>query len=111
SDVEVHASFDWDRFDTTSDVLADIRNDWEIGRASVISLRGTVLSITGLRVGWTERMFHRLSTRLSRLCSPFRALDDFTIVLESDEFPYYAGELGAEFLEQAPYQIEVAFDG
>jgi len=111
SDVEVRAVFDWDRFDTTSDVLADIRNDWEVRPANAIERHGTVLRISGLRAAWTERMFRRLATRLSRLCSPFRELDDFTIMLESDEFPHYAGELRSEFLEQAPYRIDAAFDG
>jgi hypothetical protein len=56
-------------------------------------------------------MFRRLATRLARLCSPFRQLTDFAIRLESDEFPDYAGELAAGFLDQAPYSIEATFDG
>ncbi len=111
TDVEARAVFDWDKFDSTFDALADIRNEWEVRPATTIERHGTVLRISGLRSGWTERMFRRLATRLSRLCSPFRELDDFAIVLESDEFPHYAGELQSDFLEQAPYRIEAVFDG
>jgi signal transduction histidine kinase len=111
SDGEVRAVFDWDRFDTIASGLADIRSDWEVRPAGVIGGHGTALKISGLRIAWTERTFRRLATRLSRLCSPFRELDDFAIVLESDEFPHYSGELRPEFLEQAPYRIEAAFDG
>jgi signal transduction histidine kinase len=110
-DDEVCAVFDWDRFESASDTLASIRSQWVIRPATVIGRNGTVLRISGLRAAWTERMFLRLATRLSRLCSPFRELDDFGIILESDEFPHYAGELRAEFLEQAPYRVDAVFDG
>jgi signal transduction histidine kinase len=108
---EVRATFDFDQFDSDSEMLSAIRNRWELMPATTIDGRGTVLGISGLRTVWTERMFRRLATRLARLCSPFRQLDDFVIRLESDEFPDHAGELSAGFLDQAPYTIEAAFDG
>jgi signal transduction histidine kinase len=110
-DDEVCAVFDWDRFDSASETLASIRSHWKITPATAIERHGTVLRIWGLRAAWTERMFRRLATRLSRLCSPFREFDDFGIILESDEFPHYAGELRTEFLEQAPYRVDAVFDG
>ncbi|MGH6689726.1 MAG: sensor histidine kinase [Gammaproteobacteria bacterium] len=110
-DDEVCAVFDWDRFESASETLASIRSHWSVRAATAIGRHGTVLRISGLRAAWTERMFRRLATRLSRLCSPFRELDDFGIILESDEFPHYAGELRAEFLEQAPYRVDAVFDG
>ena len=111
SDEEVRVVFDWDRFDSDAETLGEIRSRWETRAAAVIGRHGTILRISGLRAAWSERMFRRLSTRLSRLCSPFRELADFAIVLESDEFPNYAGELRAEFLDLAPYRIDVSYDG
>jgi signal transduction histidine kinase len=49
--------------------------------------------------------------RLSRLLSPFRGKDPFTIRIESDEFPEYSGELRSDPLDRAPYRIEARFDG
>lgn len=107
---ETRVLFDWDRFDSATETIGDIRNRWETRIPETIERHGTVLRISGLRAAWTERTFRRLATRLSRLCSPFRDLDDFSIVLESDEFPHYAGELRAEFLDQAPYKIDATHD-
>ena len=56
-------------------------------------------------------MFRRLSARLSRLISPFGRRENFRIVIESDEFPHYAGEVATGFLDSAPYSIEAQFDG
>lgn len=111
TDEEVRASFDWDQFESESAMLADIKNRWEVRPAIEIARHGTVLRMAGLRSSWTERMFRRLCTRLARLRSPFREMDDFTIRIESDEFPQYAGEIRADFLKRAPYSIEAAFDG
>jgi hypothetical protein len=109
--TEIRATFDFDQFDSATETLSAIRSRWELVPATTIERRGTVLTISGLRTAWTERMFRRLATRMARLCSPFRQLDDFAIRLESDEFPDYAGELSAGFLDHAPYSIEAAFDG
>jgi signal transduction histidine kinase len=109
--VEVRVVLDFDLFDSGTEMLSAIRSHWEVAPASTIERRGTVLTITGLRTLWTERMFRRLATRLARLCSPFRQLDDFVIRLESDELPDYSGELSSGFLDNAPHSIEAAFDG
>jgi signal transduction histidine kinase len=111
SATEIHATFDFDLFDSGTEMLSAIRSRWELRNAAAIGNRGTILTISGLRTAWSERMFRRLATRLARLCSPFRQLDDFAIRLESDEFPDYTGELATGFLDQAPYSIEAAFDG
>lgn len=109
--TEVRAVFDWDRFDSDSSMLADVRNRWEVIPASTIATHGTVLRMTGLRSAWTERMFRRLCTRLARLRPPLRGSDDFAIRVESDEFPEYSGEVRVDFLDRAPYRIEAVFDG
>lgn len=109
--TEVRLLVDWDRFDTDSSLLADVRNRWETRPAQLISRQGTLLRMTGLRSPWSERMFRRLCTRLSRLRSPFRDRDSFAIHVVSDDFPQYSGELRADFLDRAPYRIEAAFDG
>lgn len=108
---EICATIDWDRFDTDELMLADVQNQWELRSARAISTHGTLLRMTRLRSTWTERMFRRLSLRLSRLLSPFSEHHRFTIHIESDEFPEYSGELRADFLERAPYRVEASFDG
>jgi signal transduction histidine kinase len=108
---EVRAVVDWDRFDTDDLMLSGVENRWEVRPAREIGAHGTLLRLSGLRSAWTERMFRRLCIRLSRLLSPFREKDQFTIHLESDEFPEYSGELRADFLERAPYWVEAEFDG
>ena len=109
--TEVRAVFDWDAFENEQTMLSDVKMRWELRSAPEISPSGTVLRISGLRSPWTERMFRRLSTRLSRLINPFSALDNFSIRIDSDEFPHYSGELRPEILERAPYHIEACFDG
>jgi len=108
---EVRALFDWDEFDSDTSMLADVRNLWEVRPASEINSQGTVLRMRGLRTVWNERMFRRMCTRLSRLRSPFAERDDFTVRIESDEFPQYSGELRSDILERAPYRIDAVFDG
>ena len=108
---EVHAYFDWDQFDSEGEMLSDVKNRWEIKPAAEISGHGTILKIKGLRQVWSERLFRRLSNRLSRLRPPFKGGSGFTIRIESDEFPDYAGELSNGFLDKAPYRIEGDFDG
>jgi signal transduction histidine kinase len=108
---EVQAVVDWDLYDNGSLLLAEVQNRWEVRPARDVSPHGTLLRMTGLRTTWSERMFRRLSIRLSRLLSPFRPSDLFAIRIESDEFPHYSGELRADFLDRAPYRIEAEFDG
>lgn len=110
-DAEVRAVFDWDQFDNDGQMLSEIKNRWELRPAREIRRQGTILRIRGLREAWTERMFRRLSTRLSRLQSPFGDRHGFAIRIDSDEFPEYSGELRSSFLSKAPYSIELAFDG
>lgn len=108
---EVQAIVDWDRYDNGALLLSEVQNRWEVRPAREVNPHGTLLRMSGLRTVWSERMFRRLSIRLSRLLSPFRQNDPFIIRLESDEFPQYSGELRADFLERAPYRVEAEFDG
>jgi signal transduction histidine kinase len=108
---EVQATVDWDQYDTESVLLSDVQNRWELRLAREVAPHGTLLRMSGLRAVWSERMFRRLSIRLSRLLSPFRDTDPFAIRIESDEFPHYSGELRADFLDRAPYRIKAEFDG
>lgn len=111
SPFEVHASFDWDRFEDDNQLLSEIENRYEVRNAPENSRPGTELRIRGLRATWTERMFKRLTTRLSRLRSPFNNFDPFSIYIKSDEFPSYAGELRPGFLDRAPYRLDATFNG
>ena len=109
--TEVRAVFDWDAFDDDSAMLSDVRVRWEMREASEIAASGTVLRISRLRSRWTERSFRRLSTRLSRLISPFSEQQGFSIRIESDAFPEYSGEIHPELLERAPYRVDASYDG
>lgn len=112
SDVEIRALFDWDEFEHDDRMLADVRSRWEVRPPDWLESHGTVLRLSQLRAAWNERLFRRLSTRLSRLVSPFgTGAKGFRIRIESDEFPDYSGEVAAGFLDQAPYRIEAEFDG
>jgi len=108
---EVQAVVDWDRYDTDALLLSEVKNRWEVRPAREIASHGTLLRMSELRAVWSERMFRRLSIRLSRLLSPFRENDPFVIKIDSDEFPQYSGELRADFLGRAPYRVEAEFDG
>jgi hypothetical protein len=109
--MEVRALFNWDEFEGSDLMLSDVHSRWEIRPADWLDGHGTVLRLTGLRNRWNERLFRRLSTRLSRLVSPFGGGTGFRIGIESDEFPEYHGEVTSGFLEQAPYKVEAEFDG
>jgi len=111
SRTEIKATIDWDRFATQDHLLSDIEGPYEVRKASVIATHGTMLRISGLRSRWTERMFRRLSTRLSRLISPFEGTDGFSIIIDSDEYPQYSGRLRADLLDRAPHRINARFDG
>ena len=109
---ELHASFDWDAFDSRDAKLADIQLRWELRPAEVLKARGTMLRMVGVRARWSERMFRKLCNRLARLRPPFEGADDgFSVVVESDEFPDYSGQVRTEVLERAPYRIDAVFDG
>jgi hypothetical protein len=107
----MRALFDWDEFDHDETMLSDVRSPWDIRAPEWLESHGTVLRLSGLRTRWNERMFRRLSTRLSRLVSPFEAIGDFRIQIESDEFPDYAGPVSSGYLGAAPYSLEATFDG
>lgn len=107
----LNARFDWDEFDSDTAMLSDIRSQWRLVPVNGVRWKGTVLRMRGLRVAWNERMFRRLSMRLSRLLFPFRDRDDFRIIIDSDEFPEYSGKLRSEIIDRAPYRIDASFNG
>jgi hypothetical protein len=74
---EIRALFDWDQFERDETMLSDVRSPWDLRKPEWLEKHGTVLRLSGLRTPWNERMFRRLSTRLSRLVSPFDAISDF----------------------------------
>lgn len=111
SSTEIVAEFNWDAFDSEHHLLSDIEHHWTMRPAVEIADAGTVLRLKGLRTIWNERMFRRLCTRLARLRSPFETTHDFTIRIDSDEFPDYTGEVSGGYLQCAPYRLEASFDG
>ncbi len=111
STQEIRAFVDWDRFDSDDRMLSDVRCHWRMEPVTEKHWHGTVLTLSRLRTTWNERMFRRLSTRLARLVTPFSDLSDFRVMIESDEFPDYGGELERPFLARAPYMIDASFDG
>lgn len=108
---ELRAVIDWSAFESDHRMLSDVTARWERRTPELIESHGTTLKISGLRSAWTERLFRKLCTRLARLRSPFGTADEFKIVMHTEEFPDYNGELELDYLEKAPYQIEALFDG
>ncbi len=106
SSKEVVAHFDWDQYEADDQMLSDVENRWELRKAKQIKDHGTILIISGLRNPWTERMFRRLSTKLSRLTSPFERDGGFQVILASREFPEYSDLLRVDYLDRAPYRAK-----
>ena len=109
--AEVRAEFDWDRFAGEDAMLSNIKNRWELRPATEIAKQGTILRIRHPRAQWTERMFRRLSTRLSRLQSPFGSKHGFAIRIQTDESPSTQETFDSTFLHRSPYVIDLQFDG
>jgi len=107
---EIHAEFDWDEFDSDSRMLYEVTCHWTVRPVTGLT-HGTVLRLAQLRTTWNERMFKRVSTRLSRLPCPFENRNGFRIQINCDEFPQYSGELRSDFLKLGPYRVDAEFDG
>ncbi len=108
---ELRATIDWAAFENEHRMLSDVTAKWERRTPASSDSFGTSLKISGLRTTWTERLFRKLCMRLARLRSPFEAADSFRIVMHSDDFPDYSGEIVTDYLAKAPYRLEAAFDG
>ena len=108
---ELRASIDWAAFETEHRMLSAVTARWERRTPVIPDRYGTALKISGLRTTWSERLFRKLCMRLARLRSPFEAADSFRIVMHSDDFPDYSGEILTNYLPRAPYQLEASFDG
>lgn len=111
---ELEATFDWTAFEHDTRMLSDVHATWKLQKPTLFKKKkqtGTQLRIDGLRTKWTERLFRKLCVRLSRLRSPFDKKDSFRILIESEDFPEYAGEIDTDYLHDAPHQIEAVFDG
>lgn len=108
---ELRATIDWAAFENEHRMLSEVTARWERCPPSAPGRFGTCLRISGLRTTWSERLFRKLCMRLARLRSPFEAADAFKIVMHSDDFPDYSGEVVADYLAKAPYQLEASFDG
>lgn len=108
---ELRALIDWAAFESEHRMLSEVTARWERRTPTLLDSNGTSLRIAALRSTWTERLFRKLCTRLARLRSPFDAADTFRIVMHSDDFPDYNGELEIDYLTKAPYQMEATFDG
>lgn len=110
SRVEVTARIRFSDYDDSEKLLSEVTSAYETREPREIPSGGTILRISGARTAWTERMFRRLSVRLTRLISPFRRGDPFAVRIESDEFPEYSGELRAEFLGKSPWYCHARLD-
>lgn len=101
--TEVTAAIRFSDFDDSEKLLSEVTSAYETREPREIASSGTILRIRRVRTAWTERMFRKLSVRLTRLISPFRRGDPFVVRIESDEFPEYSGELRAEYLGKSPW--------
>jgi len=119
----VWVRFDWGTFDDATAYLDQVSCRWKELPAPRDRKQGTTLHLTGLNDSWDTEQFARLRGELSRLVSPNREKDDFTITMDLPERfkdfagpithppvlgkPHYrfAGELDAEG------QINAAYEG
>jgi signal transduction histidine kinase len=108
---EVLVGFDWRDFEHDTRMLCDVHCAWEVRAAQTLRKQGTELRITGLHVQWNERLFRKLCLRLGRLKTPFADADNFKMVIESDDFPDYSGEVSVDYLDRSPHHVEAQFDG
>jgi hypothetical protein len=108
---ELRASIDWAAFENEHRMLSDVTARWERRTPVVPDRFGTSLKISGLRTTWSERLFRKLCMRLARLRSPFEAADAFKIVMHSDDFPDYSGEILTRLPDEGAVPAEASFDG
>lgn len=101
--------FEWGRF-AEDTYLDEIEVAWDED-ASIDLVRGTRLTLVGLRKKWTESDFEELHSRLSRLISPFDEVSDFRITLDIPGYPQWSGDVQPPKLIAMPrYQLNGAVD-
>lgn len=90
----VRVRFDWGVFDDANAYLDQVNCRWEELPAPRGRRHGTTLHLAGLNDSWGSEQFKRLRGELSRLISPVRANNDFTITMELPErFAEFAGTI------------------
>lgn len=88
---ELMVFFDWGDFGHDL-YLDEVKCNWERRNAQLIKNHGTALVMEKLNSSWDMEKLRRLRAALSRLTSPFRKTEDFTISLElPDEFKNLSG--------------------
>lgn len=88
----VWVRFDWGRFDDENLYLDEVECRWEERQAPRGRKHGTRLHLSGLNEAWREESFARLRGELSRLVSPNRAKNDFSITLDlPEQFKEFSG--------------------
>lgn len=136
-DVETTVLFDWRLFDSDTAYLDEIQIAWE--QAEPVEFtpdgvtqalwpdgqppspgrlhRGTLLRMTSLRNGWSERELSDLRNGLSRLVSPFLfeqkrdTPDAFSILLDTPSFPALSGRVEPpEALRSPHYSMRAEVD-
>jgi signal transduction histidine kinase len=101
--------FEWGQFEEES-YLDEIEVAWEED-TSIDLVRGTRLTLDGLRKEWTEADYEELHSRLSRLISPFGEIADFCITLTVPGFPQWSGVVQPpELLTLPRYQLNGTID-
>lgn len=90
----VRVRFDWGAFDDPDAYLDEVRCRWEESPAPRARGHGTTLHLTALNDPWDSDQFKRLRGELSRLVSPHRSRNDFTITMELPErFEEFGGPI------------------
>lgn len=75
------------------------------------SAHGTELTISSLREHWTSKDVEALYQELSLLTPPFRAVDDFSIYIESDIEGAPTGRVNSPFFEVAEIELTAKLRG
>lgn len=76
-------SLDWDVFTKAGDMKDCVISIEEVSTNTFFENTGTIIRIEGLNHYWDEDEINELGDNLSRLLSPFKTLDSFSIILKS----------------------------
>lgn len=88
----VRVRLDWGAFDDANAYLDQVSCRWEEANAPRNRRHGTILHLAGLNDSWDTEQFKHLRGELSRLVSPNRGKNDFSITMELPErFKEFAG--------------------
>lgn len=106
-DLETIVEVDWKAFDEDK-FLSDVKVNWLRMKPKIFREQtGTLIEINFLNTKWTKPMVYKLARKLVSLLSPFKGKANFSIILESNDYPEVREEVKfpADILRQSVYSF------